>query len=180
MEDNGRRSAKITTTHFSPRDLSWASLPVISPFLWKETRSIRKNVFRPCLASWVVTLLLSLLGHGRAGGCWSGKSHWHLQLQPRADWKTLEQARTKTQACKQPGKLISDPTYTSFIDYEDLIHWMGIRKRRTVKRRHLSLIPLCMYFWVQRNWQAHHLSHLDEVLYTKTDEFPHETFFLEW
>jgi len=143
MEDNGRWSAKITTTHFSPRDLSWTSLPVISPFLWKETRNIRKNVFRPCLASWIVTLLLSLLGHGRAGGCWSGKSHWHLQLQPRADWKTLEQARTKTQACKQPGKLLIVNSFQELLRSNHSCRRIWKKGEQSGLSQYVFQLPLC-------------------------------------
>ena len=77
--------------------------------LMKEMSHVRKNVFRPCHACWVLSLFFLPLGHGRAGGCWSGKSCWNFQLQPWADRKNLEQARAEIQACKQPGKLISDP-----------------------------------------------------------------------
>lgn len=77
--------------------------------LMKEISHIRRNVFfRPCYAYWVLTCLFLPLGHGRTGGCWSGKSCWDFQLQPWADRKNLEQARTEIQTCKQPGK-ISDP-----------------------------------------------------------------------
>lgn len=63
---------------FPPRTLQlWIAIFCCS---WWETNHIRKNILMICLAYQMTILLRFMLGHERAGGCWSGKSHWDLQL----------------------------------------------------------------------------------------------------
>lgn len=97
------------------------------------------NHLQECLVYRMMTLLLFLLGHGRAGRCWSGKSHWNLQLQPWTDRKNLEQARIEIQACQQPGKQFSDQRWMLFSSvFQVLWKSYGIR---------LEFLQYCLKVW---------------------------------
>lgn len=48
----------------------------------KKNRACQEECVQSCCIHCMLTWLHFLSGHGRAGGCWPGKSHWNLQLQP--------------------------------------------------------------------------------------------------